>query len=381
LAAVIIIAAVSAVLVKSINAIFRKQALPHQRLKRIFSAVCLIPLAALGQQNLFWAFILFWFIARLANSKYILQHEHSPPSHKARRISLYYVPSFLLYSSSFLALIHVSISNYLPNALLIVLWFLWGLLTFRDLGQIPARNHRLNNEIITLPDGILRNRQAQGSLFHNKKTAFRNHLLTIIVNILFTIAIIFIISSLIFITTEHFKGEGIRILPGFTECGHALSAMLYGLAAALLSHVLLRRNIEKIRGYVQRRRPARRSGDPFQKVTRTTKMKDPLDQTALLYSFFINAALFVYRAIEKNSIEKIVSLFRKVFSFLFNKIEKLTSKELWINVLHFVMGSSRKIQTLHSGYLRINLFLFLSFIIILMLVIINQNNGYILLSK
>lgn len=356
---VIIIAAVSAVVAKSFNVMLRKQVLPHQRLKQIFSNVCLIPLAALGQQDLFWSFVLFWFIARLSYSIYILQHEHSPPSINARRISFYYVSSFLLHSFSFLALLHVSISNSLSSALLVILWFLWGLITFKDLGQIPAGDH----------------------LAANKKASHWIHLLTIIANILFTIAIILFVSSLIFLTTHYVKGGGIWILPNFIGSRPTLSAMLYGLVTAALSHIFLRRNIEKIGKFVQRRLPAKRFGDPIQKAARTIKMKDPLDQTTLLYSLFMNAALFIYRAIEKNSLEKIISLLRKIFSFLFNKIEKLTSKELWIKVLHFVLGSSRKIQKWHPGYLRLNLFFFLFFIIILMLVIINQNIGFIVLPK
>ena len=66
---------------------------------------------------------------------------------------------------------------------------------------------------------------------------------------------------------------------------------------------------------------------------------------------------------------------QKVFNLLFNKVEKFTSIDLWIRTLSSVVDSSRKVQRMHPGFLRINLVWLLLFIIILVLITVVTNIG------
>jgi len=97
--------------------------------------------------------------------------------------------------------------------------------------------------------------------------------------------------------------------------------------------------------------------------------------TFYISRFFMNIFTLIYKNIEHGSVEKLIKGIQKVFSFLFNKVEKFTSVDLWIRALSSVANSSRKVQRMHPGFLRINLVWLLLFIVILLLITVATNIG------
>ncbi len=357
LATFFVILALSAVLIKLLVSKFNNRSLPHQQLIQIFSSICLIPLAALGMQSLLWAFVIFWFIARTAFSIYTLRHEHSPPFSPARPASLYFASLFFLHAFSFLALLHTTHSNFLPNLVLIALWIIWWLLSIQSLNQIFVKERNLAGETF---------------LEKNKKALELTtaSLLLALVAACITVLVVYLLSL-------YTKGKGIWITAIFIDSSSSLTSAAYGLIPALSLYYPLFHHAEKVRNYLGRLVRPIRVKNPLVWFFRNGQIKDPLNQFSWLSSLFMSAASFLYKTIEQNSVDKIVSIFQKIFSFLFNQIEKLISKELWENTLKTIVDSSRKLQALHPGFLRLNQFWFLLFIIILVLVIFNQSIFYI----
>lgn len=357
LATFFVILALCAVLIKLLVFKFNKRTLPHQQLIQIFTSICLIPLAALGMQSLLWAFVIFWFIARTAFSTYTLRHEHSPPVSSTCSSSFNFASLFFLHAFSFLALLHTTHSNFLPNLVLIALWTIWWLLFIQNLNQIFVKERNLAGETF-----LEKNKKALGLTTASLILAVMGTCIAVLV---------------VYILSFYTKGKGIWITAIFIDSNSSLTSAAYGLIPALLLYYPLSLHTEKTRNYLGRLVRPIRVKNPLVWFFRNGQMKDPLNQFPLFSSLFMSAASFLYKTIEQNSIDQIVSIFQKIFSFLFNQIEKLISKELWENTLKTIVNSSRKLQALHPGFLRLNQFWFLLFIIILVLVIFNQSIIYI----
>ena len=105
---------------------------------------------------------------------------------------------------------------------------------------------------------------------------------------------------------------------------------------------------------------------------------DPLDISVKTGEIFITCAALLYQHIEKGSAENIYKGLNRFFMFLFKKVEKFTSDNLWAGALEGVVKSSRNIQRMHPGLLRFNLlWLFLFIGILVVIVWINFNGVWI----
>ena len=89
----------------------------------------------------------------------------------------------------------------------------------------------------------------------------------------------------------------------------------------------------------------------------------------------MTSATYIYENIEHGSIEKLIKGIQKVFTFLFNKVEKFTSADLWLHALRSVIDSSHRVQRMHPGLLRVNLVWLLLFIVVLVLIVVSPNIG------
>ena len=357
LAAFFVILALCAILIKLLVYKFNNRTFRHRQLIQVFSTICLIPLAALGMQNLLWALVIFWFIAHTAFSIFTQQHEHSPPISPAWSSSFNFASLFFLHAFSFLALLHTTHSDFLPNLVLIALWTIWWLLFIQNLNQIFVKERNL----------------ADKTFLEQNKKALGLTTASLILAVMYTCIAVLVVYMLSFYT----KGKGIWITAIFIDSSSSLTSAAYGLISALLLYFPLILHTEKTRNYLGRLVRPLHVKNPLAWSFRNGEIKDPLNQFPLFSSLFMSAASFLYQTIEQNSVDKIMSIFQKIFSFLFNQIEKLISKELWENTLKTIVDSSRKLQALHPGFLRLNQFWFLLFIIILVLVIFNQSIIYI----
>ena len=95
--------------------------------------------------------------------------------------------------------------------------------------------------------------------------------------------------------------------------------------------------------------------------------------TSNFSKIFMTGATYIYKNIENGSIEKLVKGIQKVFNFLFAKVEKFTSIDLWLRVLRSVIDSSHQVQRMHPGFLRVNMVWLLIFIVVLVLIAVNPN--------
>ena len=323
-----------------------QQKLAHTHLVSIFSTICLVILAIGSEQNVVWAFMIYWLIARMIFSFYTLKHEHSPPLQTSKSSIIFNTSTYFLHIFSLFALIQISLINKSHLLFSIVLWTIWWLITIRYVKlPITKKNKVSVNYVLS---GMLAAGLATGIL------SLGIHFLT------FTI-----------------KGHAIWILNFSFTFMDLLEYLLAGLISAFILDKFLGPQIGKTRDAILEFFQSLRLNRLAPGQSQAIEYLDPLDQTVHIFSVFQSAASFVYKTFEQNGIQRIASLLQKLFTFLFNQIERLTSVEIWKSTLKTIIDASRGMQRWHAGLLRINLFWFLLFIFILMFILFNQNPVFI----
>ena len=347
----------------------------------IFSSVCLVVLAASGNQNILWAFMVFWMFTRLVFLLISLKQELAPVPQETQHQSLYLASQLLLLGFSLVVLWQAALPTSGSPALIAVLWTTWWvqlihILKYRFSLKNPSQNRSKKGEVKEIFQSTL-----TGLSFAGIYTAV-------------IIATIYLLSLLV-------KGKGTWIIPNRTYFQYfplisfnfwsSLVLAVFGLfflAGKTVDFKKYARSLANSLGL--RKQPSL--------VIETGSNPDPLDFTASLSSFFIavstyiyktiehgstsyvskffmTSATYIYENIEHSSIEKLIKGIQKFFAFLFHKVEKFTSADLWVRTLRSVIGSSHRVQRMHPGFLRVNLIWLLLFIVVLILIAFSPNIG------
>jgi len=353
---VVFIVCISA-LTKTFFTTTNKQDMSLNRSPLVFSSVCLVVLAALGDQKTLWAFMIFWMFTRLVFLLVSLRQDTRPVPQKTQYLSQYFAAQLLLLGFSMFALWQAALPASISPILIVVLWTTWWMHLIRILRfNFFTKNiaqKRKTRELLRL-------------IFSSLSLA------GIIAAALFVI--VFILSLLV-------KGKGIWIIPNRTYFRFFPLISFYFWSSLVLaafgSVFLVNKTVDfmklakKLKNFLSLRKL-------FPPIKKTDSSSDPLDLTRSISSLFLNIGTFLYKTIEQGSIEKLVKGIQKVFSFLFNKVEKFTSADLWVHALRSVIDSSQKVQRMHPGLLRVNLVWLLLFIIVLVLIAVSPNISSIL---
>lgn len=323
---------------------------------QFFSSISLIAMATLGQKSILWAYLIYWLINKVLFAIGTIKHEHSPPKANSgfNLSNSFYCSSELVFS--LFAIFQISQVNYSFSPLYIPLWIFWWMLMIQYFQNYSYVDR-------------------QGSQKSLSKIVYKKLLYPL--GVLFgSIVTAGIISFFIDWISIVIKGYGASILPGEFVSGSTAILIFLGLVLALfLTHSIVNKTDNYFARISKRIELRFQHILPTPKVTQTTKY-DPLDQTQRFTELLIASIDRLYRAIEQNSVDKLNSIFKKSFVFLFDKVEQLTSVELWKNTLRTVIKSSRGIQQWHPGLLRLNMLWFLLFIFILFLVLINSGISF-----
>jgi len=357
-----------------------KQDMSLNRSPLVFSSVCLVVLAAMGDQKTLWVFMVFWIFTRLVFLLVSLRQDTRPVPQKTQYLSQYFAAQLLLLGFSMFALWQAALPASISPILIVVLWTTWWMHLIRIL--------RFN----FLTKNIAQKRKTKELL----RLIFSSlSLAGIIAAALFVI--VFILSLLV-------KGNGIWIIPNRTYFRFFPLVSFYFWSSLVLAAFGLLILADKT---VDFRKVAKTLENSLRLRKNSPLKKEPdsnpdlLDFTAYISSFFLtmgtflyktiehgstsyiskyfmSAVTYIYENIEHGSIEKLVKGIQKVFSFLFNKVEKFTSADLWVHTLRSVIDSSQKVQRMHPGLLRVNLVWLLLFIIVLVLIAVSPNISSIL---
>ncbi len=344
-----------------------------------YSSVCLVLLAALADKNILWAFMVFWMLTRLIFLLVSLRQELVPVPQKNQYPSLYLASQLLLLGFSLIALWQAAMPASISPPLITVLWITWWM----QLIRILKYNSTLKS--------MVQQRKNKGKI----KKIFKSILVGSSFAGICTAALI----STVFLLSLLVKGKGIWIIPNriFFHYFPLLSLNFwYSFALAVFILFFLADNPAEFKKYAKSLVNTIRLRKQPSLAIETGSNPDPLDFTASVYSFLITVGTYVYKTIEhgstsyiskffmttsayiyKNiehgSVEKLIKGIQKIFNFLFDKIEKFTSVDLWVHTLRSVIDSSHKVQRMHQGFLRINLIWLLLFIVLLILIAINPN--------
>ena len=336
----------------------------RSRLIQILSTVCLIAIAISSGQSILWAFMLYWLIARMIFSFCTIKHEHSPPRQTRKSVILNNASSFTLHAFSLLALIQISLSDQIHFIFSLFLWSFWWLLAIQDL-----------RAVLVLKDL----RQDKLDVRH-KQPDIITSLLGALAALLFTSTLTIGVYWLINVV----KGHGIWLFSYPDKINQQFGIFnllaVNGLAIVLAWLFL--------KGALPRVDSIKMTLTSFTKSLHIRSLRiparvgksslDPLDQSSRFFSLVQKAATSIYQTLEQNSVDRITYWLQKIFTFLFEKIEKFTSVELWQNILQKTIDASLGMQRWHSGLLRLNLFWFLLFILILMIILHYQNPIFLL---
>jgi len=349
-----------------------------------FSSVCLVILAAFADQKTLWAFMIFWIFTRLVFLLVSLEQELAPTRQKTQPPIIYFASQLLLLGFSLIALWQAAIPVLISPLLTTALWTTWWM----QLIRVLKFNFPLENT---------------GRLKPNKGK-IKKILQTTLTGLLLAGTCAASLTGTVYLLTLQVKGKGIWIIPdrAYFQFFPLISFNFWiSLILAIFGYFFLAdksADFKKLAKTLEnslhlRKRPS------MEKETGSNP--DPLDFTASISSFFmaigtylyktiehgstsffskyfISTATYIYENIEHGSIEKLVKGIQKVFHFLFNKVEKFTSVDLWVHTLRSVIDSSHRVQRMHPGLLRVNLVWLLIFIIILVLIAISPNNGLII---
>jgi len=369
--------------VKTFFTTTNKQNMSLNRIPLVFSSVCLIVLAATGDQKTLWAFMVFWMFTRLVFLLVSLRQEIRPVPQKTQYLSQYFAAQFLLLGFSMFALWQAALPASISPVLIVVLWTTWWVHSIRIL--------RFN--FLTI------NTAQKRKIKEFLRSAFAGlSLAGIIAVVLFVI--VFILSLLV-------KGKGIWIIPNQTYfrffpllsfyfwSSLVLAALgLFFLADKTVDFKKFAKTLEnslRLRKHPSLGKEPKLNPDPLDFTTSFSSFLLAIGtflykaiehgSTSFISKYFISTITYIYENIEQGSIEKLVQGIQKVFNFLFNKIEKFTSADLWLHTLRSVIDSSHKVQRMHPGLLRVNLVWLLLFIVVLVLIAVNPNIGPILSTR
>lgn len=345
----------------------------------VYSSVCLVLLAALGDQNILWAFLIFWMFTRLVFLLVSLWQELAPVPQKPQYFSLYLASHLLLLGFSLLALWQAALPTSISPVLITVLWTLWWM----QLIRIAKFSFSVKNT-------------AQK---RTKKENFKEFLRSTFIGLSLAGVCAAAFTGIIFLLSLLVKGNGIWIIPNRPYFPYFPLLSLnfwFSLMLAVFVIFFLTDNPAKFKKYAKiltnsiglRKRPslAKETGSNPESLDFSATVSSFFlsvgtyvyktiehGSTSYISKFFMATATYIYENIEHGSIEKLVKVIQKVFDFLFNKVEKFTSADLWVRTLRSVVDSSHKMQRMHPGFLRINLVWLLLFIVVLVLIAVNPN--------
>ena len=347
----------------------------------LFSSTCLVLLAAVSDQYFFWAYMILWVMGSLI--LIVFPEKIKKTAGKAAKAIVFINWSsrllFLLILS--VALWNVSLSQAIQPFFLFIMWAVWWMHCIQTLQYISA----LHPVIDSRP-----------------KTSFtKEGLMFFLGGLGITIVSLPGFLSIAELAALYVKQQSIHLIPdNFDIQIHPFFSVSFwaALPLAVLLNIFHNRNqsyavqsktwLDDILSQ-EKSELIGKSGNP---------PKDPLDVTNPVSSFLIKIAQFLYQYVERSSIEKLAKVFQRiftflfekvergsieklakvfqrVFTFLFEKVEKFTSADMWVGILNSVLQSSRKIQSVHSGLLRVNLLWLLLFIAFLILVVMSFNLG------
>ncbi len=347
----------------------------------VFSSICLVVLAASGKQNTLWAFMVFWMFTRLVFLLISPRQELASGLQKTQYQSLNLASRLLLLGFSLFALWQAALPTSVSPALIAVLWTTWWL----QLIRILKFSYSLKNT----------------SQKRNIKGNFKEILRSTFIGLSLTGICAAAFASSIFFLSLLVKGKGIWIIPNRTYFQYfpLISFNFWSsLVLAVFGLFFLADKTVDFKKYAKTLVTSLRLRKQPSLVIETSSNPDPLDFTASFSSFFIaigtyiyktiergstsyvskfftTSATYIYENIEHGSIEKLIKGIQKVFTFLFNKVEKFTSANLWMHTLRSVIDSSHRVQSIHQGFLRVNLVWLLLFIVVLILIVMSPNIG------
>jgi len=350
----------------------------------IFSAVCLVLLAAFIDQKTLWAFMIFWIFTRLVFSLISLRQELAPAPRKTQGHLFYLASQLLLQGFSLIALWQAALPTSISPALITVLWTTWWMQFIR----ILKFNFSLEN--------VRQQRTKEEKI----KEISRFTLIGLTLAGICAAAL----TSTVFMLSLLVNGKGIWIIPSrpYFQYFPLFSLSFWcSLILAVLVLFFLADKTAQLKKYAKSLVNSIRLRKQSSLAKETCSNPDPLDLTASVSSFLIAASTFVYKAIEHGStsyisrffvvastfiyenvehgsVEKLIKGIQKIFNFLFSKVEKFTSADLWVRSLRSVIDSSHRVQRMHPGLLRINLVWLLLFIMVLILIAVSPNIGSII---
>lgn len=371
----------AAALIKIFFTSTNNQAVTLNRNLLFFSSVCLVLMTTLADQNLLWAFMVFWLLTRLVFLLVSLRQELAPIPQKTQHRPQYLASQLLLVGFSLFALWQAALPASISPAFIVVLWTIWWMQLIRilkcsfsliNMAQERTRKEKIKEFLPPTLTGL----SLAGICAAGMTTT------------------IFLLSLLV-------KGKGIWIVSNHTYFQYFPLLSLnfwFSLALAVFVLFFLANKTENFKTYAKTLANSLSLQKKRSLVKETDSNPDPLDFSANVSSFFLaigtyvyktiehgsttyisrwfmTAATYIYENIEHGSIEKLVKGIQKVFTFLFDKVEKFTSADLWLHTLRSVIESSHRVQRMHPGYLRINLVWLLLFIVVLVLIAVSPIIG------
>ncbi len=354
-----------------------KQDVSLNRSPLVFSSVCLVVLAAMGDQKILWAFMVYWMFTRLVFLLVSLKQNLGPVPQKTQYLSQYFAAQLLLLGFSMFALWQTALPASISPTLIVVLWTTWWIhliriLKFNFLTERKAKKRTIKELLQSTLAGL--------------------SIAGIITAVLFVI--VFIISLLV-------KGNGIWIIPNRTYfrffplisfyfwSSLVLAVLgLFFLADKTVDFKKFAKTLEyslRLRKHPSLKKEPNLNPDPLDFTTSISSIFMAMgtflyktiehSSTSYISKYFMSTVTYIYENIEHGSIEKLVKGIKKVFNFLFNKVEKFTSADLWVHTLRSVIDSSHNVQRMHPGYLRINMVWLLLFIVVLILITVSPIIG------
>ncbi len=351
LPSMIIVMSILSLLAKVFVAHVSRERIPLNHLLNDLSTICLLSLGLSGNQNALWVYMIYWLIARMLFSFFTTKFEHSPPARPICRLCFSFSTSLSILAFSFLALLFITRQNSINALLVLSLWILvWVLLVIVRKSNSPDRSS-LSNQTPHL--------------------SIRAYSLSFLSGLFMSLLVTSVISMVLFALTQVIKPQGIRIVSKDVLNLEALRFASFSFIIALLLD-----RIKAPQTWLDSLRVKEGNNYHLVKNSREKRNQDmsPISPARRddIPSRFIKAANIVYRVVEQDSVERIALFFLNIFKFLFETVEQFASRELWEKALKMITRISRRIQAWNPGLLRLNSLWFLLFIILLLLVLLND---------
>lgn len=319
----------------------------------LFSFSCLVLLATRVDQHTFWAYMVLWVMVSIIVE--LCKPRNDKPQRKNHEITkfLYLSSQFLFLGFLMLVIWKISQLHIIGPFAYVIVWIAWWQNVFRFI-QIP------NAE------------KDQGETGFLDKAKLKLFLGASICSVFCLLVLIFTAESL----TSYFKHRPVFLFPRefiFPEIIFFIISFWAGFLISILikSFYGIKRN--EINQFQKRLNTFLPQHLHNKTIKPGTFSKDPLDFTNRLSNSIISIFQFIYNQFERSGIEKMIYAINRVFKYLFERIERFTSADLWVRILHSVTGSSKSVQKAHTGLLRVNLLWMAIFILILIILVISFN--------